>query len=122
MASVINDPLVTKWLDALKAIPGFASLHYEIPDPADPEASEVTGGSYARSSLKWDYVDNSTRALWNIEDLAWLNLETVTIVAVGVWDDPTKGKLLLWAVLDEPIPIADRGSYQVGAHQLFVTL
>jgi hypothetical protein len=58
----------------------------------------------------------------NVQDLVWTNIETTTIVAVGVWDAPTKGTLLLWAQLDAPVPVADRGSFQVDAQQLFVHL
>ena len=55
----------------------------------------------------------------NHQDLSWLNLQTTTIVCVGVRDAPTKGNLLLCAQLDEPIPVPDRGSYQVQAGQLY---
>lgn len=120
MTAFINDFLVDKWLTDLKAIPCFASLHFEIPSADDPGASEVPGGTYTRTPLTWDEVDNSPRGVWNVQDLQWLNLEKTTIVAVGVWDAPTKGNCLLWTVLDEPVIVADRGSYLVAAHGLYV--
>ena len=119
MASVINDPLARVWLDHLVATTGFASLHYETPNPDDPSASEVDGPTYSSSTLTWTYALNDRRSVVNRQDLSWLNLQTTTIVCVGVWDAPTKGNLLLWAQLDEPIPVPDRGSYQVQAGQLF---
>lgn len=120
--SVINDPLAVEWLSLLEKTPCFASLHFEIPKPDDPSASEVTGGSYARSPLTWQVASGQTRFLWNIQSLQWLNLQQVTLVAVGAWTDPTKGQLLLWAMLEPPVPVNDRGSFQIAANQLFVTV
>jgi hypothetical protein len=122
VASVINDPLATEWLELLKAKQCFASLHFEAPNPDDPGASEISGSTYARSTLTWNYPIGDIRSLVNVQDLVWTNIETTTIVAVGVWDAPTKGTLLLWAQLDAPVPVADRGSFQVDAQQLFVHL
>jgi hypothetical protein len=122
MASVINDPLATQWLDLLKAKPCFASLHFEEPNPDDPGASEVDGATYSRATLTWTYAPDSTRALVNLQDLVWKNIEQITLVAVGVWDAPTKGNLLLWAQLDAPVPVPDRGSFQVDALELFVSI
>ena len=120
MASSIWDPLAKAWLEYLKDIQGYASLHFEMPNPDDPSASEVDGTTYSRAMLKWDWADNSFRTLWNNADCQWLNLEQVTIVAIGVWSDPTKGELLVVAELDEPIPVPDRGSYTLDAKSLFV--
>jgi hypothetical protein len=122
MASVINEPLATQWLDALRDKPCFASLHFEVPNPDDPGASEVDGATYSRSTLTWQYPSGDTRSLVNLQDLVWTNIESTTIVVIGVWDAPTKGNLLLWAQLDEPVPVPDRGSYTVDAQQLFVHL
>lgn len=119
MASVINDPLAILWLELLKAKPGYASLHYEVPNPYDPGASEVSGATYSRSPLTWTYPPD-IRSLVNLQDLIWTNIDPTTIVVVGVWDAPTQGKLLLWAQLDEPHQVPDRGSYKVDAQQLFV--
>ena len=120
MASTIYDPLAVPWLEHLIGIKCFASLHYEIPDPADPAASEITGPTYARSPLTWDWAKDTARTVWNTQDLSWVNLDAVTIVGVGAWSDPTKGELLVFAQLDEPIPVPDRGSYRLGANELFV--
>ena len=95
------------------------SLHFEMPEPDDPGASEVDGTSYSRALLTWDWADNSYRTLWNIQAQQWLNMEQITIVAVGVWDAPTKGELLLVAQLDAPVPIPDRGSYVLDAKTLY---
>lgn len=116
MSAFMNDPLVRRWLTQLRAIPSYASLHFEVPSADDPGASEVSGGTYSRSSLTWDDVDGSRRALWNVQDLRWLNLQQVTVVAIGAWDAPTLGNCLLWTVLDEPVLVADRGSYALPAH------
>ena len=120
MASVINDPLAIEWLELLKAKQGYASLHFEVPNPDDPGASEVDGATYSRSTLTWTYPAGDIRSLVNLQDLIWTNINPTTIVVVGVWDSPTKGNLLLWAQLDEPYPVPDRGSYKVDAQQLFV--
>lgn len=120
MASVITDVLAKEWLDSLKAKQCFASLHFEVPNPDDPGASEVDGATYSRSILTWDYPGGDIRSLVNIQDLTWTNIEMITIVCVGVWDASTKGNLLLYAQLDEPIPVPDRGSFTVAAKSLFV--
>lgn len=120
MASTIYDPLADAWLSLLIGVNGFASLHYEIPDPADPAASEITGPTYSRSPLIWDYAKDTGRTVWNIQDLSWVNLDAVTIVGLGFWSDPTKGDLLVFAQLDEPVPVPDRGSYLLAANQWFV--
>lgn len=123
MSSYITDSLAKTWLEVLTGKPYammYASLHFETPDPADPAASEVSGGSYSRSIVTFDLVD--PRSINNVQQLQWLNLEQVTIVAVGVWTEPTKGEMLLWTLLDEPVPVPDRGSYQVDAKDFFVRL
>lgn len=122
MSSVINDPLAEAWLESLIATQCYASLHFEVPNPDDPGASEVTGPTYARSILTWEWALNDRRSIVNLQDLVWTNLDQVTIVAVGAWTEPTKGDLLLWAQLDEPIPVADRGSWLVAAKEFFVHL
>lgn len=120
MSAFFCDPLVRKWLAQVKAGNCYASLHFEVPSADDPGASEVSGGTYARSTLTWDDAGASTRAVWNVQDLAWLNLQQVTVVAVGAWDAPAKGSCLLWTVLDEPVAVPDRGSYALPAHGLFI--
>lgn len=122
MSSVINDPLAEAWLESLIATQCYASLHFEVPNPDDPGASEVTGPTYARSMLAWEWALNDRRSIVNLQDLAWTNLDQVTIVAVGVWTEPTKGDLLLWAQLDEPIPVQDRGSWMIAAKEFYVHL
>lgn len=120
MASVIYDALAVPWLDYLVGTKCYASLHFEEPDPADPAASEITGPTYARAPLTWDFAKDTTRTVWNVQDLSWLNLDTVTIVGVGAWTEPTKGNFLVFAQLDDPYPVPDRGSYQLAANGLFV--
>lgn len=121
MSAFFNDPLVGKWLADLVAVPCFASLHFEVPSADDPGASEVTGGTYARSPLTWDLVADSARAAWNVQGLSWLNLDKTTIVAVGVWDAPAQGRALLWMTLEEPVVVPDRGSYAVAANEMYVS-
>jgi hypothetical protein len=120
MASVIYDPLARPWLQYLIGIKCFASLHYEVPDPSDPAASEISSPTYARSPLTWDFAKDTTRTAWNVQDLTWLNLDAVTLVGVGAWTDPTKGEFLLFAQLDDPYPVPARGSYTLAANGLFV--
>lgn len=120
MASVIYDPLARPWLEYLIGIKCFASLHYEVPNPADPSASEIDGPTYARSPLTWDWAKDTSRTVWNVQDLSWLNLDEVTLVGIGAWSDPTRGDLLVFAQLDDPVPVPARGSYSLAANQLFV--
>ena len=51
MASEIFDPLAKAWLEYLKGIQGYASLHFEMPEPDDPGASEVDGTSYSPATM-----------------------------------------------------------------------
>lgn len=119
MASMIMDPLAQAWLAILRNTPCYASVHFEVPVPSDAGASEVQGVSYSRSVLTWN-DEGSDRLLSNIQDLAWLNLEDVTLVGVGTWDAPAGGNLLVFAQFDEPVVIHGRGSHQVAAGSLFV--
>lgn len=120
MSSIIYDPLARPWLDYLIRIDCYASLHFEVPDPSDPGASEVTGPTYSRSPLTWDFVLDTSRTVWNVQDLSWLNLDEVTIIGVGAWTEPTKGDLLLFAQLDDPVAVLDRGSWRLPAQELLL--
>ena len=121
MASMILDPLASRFAQILLDTPSFASLHYIAPSADDPSASEVTGPTYARAPLSWDAAAGA-RLLVNVQQLRWLNLDQVTIVGIGAWDQPTGGDLLLFAQLDTPVVVDDRGSYSLDAGALFVRL
>jgi|JI8StandDraft_1071087.scaffolds.fasta_scaffold00464_37 hypothetical protein len=121
MASVIFDTLANAWTQILLDTPCYASIHFEFPTPDDPAASEVDGLSYARSPFIWDTAA-SQRALVNNDSLEWLNLDATTIIGVGTWDAPTGGNLLLFHQFDEPVSVADLGSYGLDARQLFVVV
>lgn len=121
MASMILDPLAEQFAQILVDTPCFASLHYIAPTEDDPGASEVTGPTYSRSVLTWDYA-SGLRLLKNVQQLQWLNLDQVTLIGVGAWDAPTGGNMLLFAQLDDPVVVADRGSHSLDAGALFVRI
>lgn len=121
MGSVIFDPLANQWAALLLEQSCFAALHYAYPSPDDPEASEVSGPTYSRPPLTWMYASGS-RLLTNAYDLSWLNLDEVTLIGVGVWSAATSGDLLLFAQLDDPVVVSDRGSHQLGAGVLWVQI
>ena len=120
MASVIADALASKWMGSLADIPCFASLHYEVPSGDQPMASEIDGSTYVRAPLTWNLL--TPRTAVNTQALEWLNIEDTTIVAVGVFNAPFGGQLLLVAALDDPYPISGRGSYRVDEGSLYVTI
>jgi hypothetical protein len=118
MASVIWDTQAAIWIASLHEVPCYAGVHFEMPTPDNPLASECTSGSYARSPLTWTY--SAVRTITNLQAMEWLNLEDTTIIGIGAWDAPAGGQLRVFFQLDDPIPIAGRGSWQLSAQQLYV--
>jgi hypothetical protein len=118
MASTVYDALANEWLAILQETTCYASLHYEVPSTDNPLASEADSPSYTRSMFLW--TPGGTRTLSNLEGLQWLNLEDITIIGVGAMNAPVGGQLLLFFQLDDPIPINGRGSWSLGAGELFV--
>lgn len=121
MASVVFDALAAQWAGLLAGTPCYAGLHYNFPSTDDPLSSEVTGPSYTRASMSWSYT-TSDRILVNSQEMSWVNLDQVTLIGVGVWDDPVAGDLLLFAQLDTPYVVKDRSSYQVPAGTLWMKI
>lgn len=119
MSSKIYDALAGLWAGVLLEGNTYGSLHYEVPSQTDPSASEVSGPTYARATLTWDDAI-SPRSLSNVQTLQWLNLDAVTVVGVGVWSAPTGGSLWVFAQLDEPVIVVDRGSYSLDVGALWV--
>lgn len=121
MASMILDPLAEQFAQILVDTPCFASLHYIVPSADDPGSSEATGATYSRAPLTWDYA-SGVRLLSSVQQLQWLNLDGVTIIGIGAWDGATTGSMLLFAQLDTPVVVSDRGSYSLDAGALFVRI
>lgn len=121
MSSKIYDALAAQWAQVLLADNTYASLHYEVPSQTEPGDSEVSGPSYSRAILSWD-DSTSPRLLSNVQQLVWQNLDAVTIVGVGVWSQPTSGDLWVFAQLDAPVVVAERGSYSLDVGSLWVSI
>jgi len=121
MASMILDTLAAQFAEIVIDTPCYGSLHYITPTEDDPNSSEVTGPTYSRSPLTWDYA-SGLRLLSNVQQLQWLNLDQITLIGVGAWDAPTGGNMLLFAQLDTPVVVSDRGSYSLDAGSLFVRI
>lgn len=119
MSTYVMDALATAWLELLVETPLFASLHFETPATDNPAASEVNGATYARVPLVWKRVGN--RTLVNNQALQWLNLEQTSIGAVGLFTDPFAGAMVLYSSLAVPVPVPERGSYEIGAEELVIT-
>lgn len=118
MASVIWDTQATIWISELRNTPCFAGVFFEYPTHDNPAASECSSGSYARSVLTWTSIDD--RTVTNLQLLEWLNLEDTTIVGIGAWDAHVGGQLRVFFQLDQVVPIAGRGSWSMGAGELYV--
>lgn len=69
----------------------YVSLH-TVAVGDDGLGEEVTGGSYERQTATFTLATASTSD--NAEALVWLNMPSVTVVAVGIWDAITAGNLL----------------------------
>lgn len=118
MGTYVMDSLASAWLELLVDTPMYASLHFETPATDNPSASEVNGATYARVPLVWKRV--GSRTLVNNQAMQWLNLEQTSIGAVGLFTDPFAGVMVLFSSLSAPVPVPDRGSYEIGAEELVI--
>lgn len=118
MATYVTDALASTWLSLMVQTPAYVSLHFETPSTDNPAASEVNGATYARVPVSWQSI--GSRTLVNAEPLQWLNLEQTSIGAVGLFTDPFAGTLLLSSSLASPVPVPDRGSYEIAAEELVI--
>jgi hypothetical protein len=119
VTTYVTDALASAWLSLIVDTPAFASLHFEAPSTDNPMASEVNGATYARVPVVWRQV--GARTLVNNQAMQWLNLEQTSIGAVGLFTDPFAGALLLYSSLASPVPVPDRGSYEIAAEELVIT-
>lgn len=118
MTTYVTDALATAWLSLIVDTPTFASLHFEVPSTDNPAASEVGGATYARVPIVWRQV--GARTLVNNQPMQWLNLEQTSIGAVGLFTAPFGGVLLVSSALSSPVPVPDRGSYEIAAEELVI--
>ncbi len=118
--SVIHPYLANAWLSALEETPCYAGVFFETPSEVSPAAAECFGPSYARAILTWTFTTSESRTLTNLQLLQWLNLEDTVIAGIGTWNAPVGGQLLMYHVLDDPVPVTGRGSYSLNASMLYV--
>lgn len=109
MQGAVSDQVISEWLSSLSASCQYISLHFELPDWADPSASEVFDAGYARSSVAWSAQSN--RSIANIAPVLF-NVELSTnIAALGFHRNITTPELICYAVppADNPIIIPVTG-------------
>ena len=110
--------LVDTWLASLKATTPFAALHTAAPSPADPKATEVIGGWYARKAITWDTLTGTSLA--NAGPVSWTSMPAITLAGVALYTTSTGASLILWVPYAAPLAIVTGGSVTVGTHDLYV--
>jgi|SRR6185295_4353653 len=81
----------------------YIALYTATPSDAGG-GTEVTGGSYARKSVTnnaTNFPASSGGAKSNGVEIAFVqaSADWGTVVAFGIWDDPTAGNLLYWGAV-----------------------
>ena len=122
MATVIHPYLAQSWLQSLVDTPCYAGAFFEVPSTATPGARECLTASYARAILTWDFTTSTSRTIWNIQKLQWLNLQDTVIAGIGAWDSPVGGHLLAFWQLPTSVTITGRGSYQLDANTVILAI
>lgn len=114
-----SDQLTTPWLELVQGQARYAALHFEAPSTGDPGASEVTSPGYARAEMSWSFVDGRTLSSGS---LTFGPIASQELAAVGLWDAPVGGRLLIWGMPDPgyPIVVGDTGLVVIRAGDLLV--
>lgn len=115
MQGAISDQKVSEWLANLAAEGQYVSLHFELPDWADPGASEVFDPGYARASVAWAFQSNRTIA--NVALLPFSVELSTSIAALGIRRSIAGQELLGYAVPppDNPILVPQTGQLVIPA-------
>lgn len=78
--------------------PTFIGLHSADPTDAANQP-EIAGGGYVRKVAEWS-LDSGKITLTN--DIVWVNLPAVNVVAFSIWNAETAGIMLVHQLLTAP--------------------
>lgn len=119
---MILDVLVSDWLDVFISKNTYVSLHYAVPPLNDPNATELTGGTYSRQKATFEVSDSNARMAWNNAKLTWAGLESTTVTHIGVYDGPYSSTLLFYVSLSTAFSVPSNGTFEVPLNELYVRL
>jgi hypothetical protein len=108
-----SDFQIERWLASLADSGCYLALHYDNPDVAGAYASEVFGGTYARTFA--DFTGVEGRTVWNTAAVKWSGLPAVVVTHVAGWDAANNGNLLWSSSLDSVVRIAQGNGFSLGA-------
>lgn len=91
----ISDFQAANWLSDLDQI--YLGLSFDNPEIAGAYASEVFGGSYTR--LLCPMSQPTDRTIWNLNQLVFTGLPTVTLTHLVAWDALVNGNYIASAEL-----------------------
>lgn len=96
----------------------FLSLH--TADPGLTGASEVSGGSYARSSTAFDVA--ASKATQNTAAESFTGMPAVTVTHCGIWDASTAGNFLIGGALAASKVVNAGDTFNVAIGDLDISL
>ena len=98
----------------------WISLHFDNPDLAGGQASEITGGGYSR--LKASFGEISNRTMWLDDTLKFEGLRQTKITYIGGWTDKRGGNSLFFSELANPGRISDGGLWKLEEKKLVISI
>lgn len=93
-------------------------------DPTDEgTGTEVSGGSYARQEATFGAAstDAGVTTATTTADLDWINLPTVEITHVGIFDASTGGNLIYHGALTTSKTLTSGDNFTINSGQLTIT-
>lgn len=112
----------------LKHLLGMASLTmpanlYVALHDADPteagNADEITGGSYARQEVTFEWVSSAAK---NDAAISFTDMPSVTVSHWSIRDHVSAGNALVYGAFDDPIVVTVGSTFQIPDNELSITL
>ena len=79
----------------------WISMHHENPETSDPFSSEIVGGSYERSQVRFGSA--SGRTISSITPAKFSGLPSVMVTHLGGWDAQMNGNMDFYVALAKPV-------------------
>ena len=101
----------------------YISLH--TADPTDDgTGTEVSGGSYARTSASFATASGTSGSVATDADVTFPTATASwgTVTHIGIWNDPSSGNLLYHTALDSSKTIDSGDIFKITSGNLTVTL
>lgn len=99
----------------------YVGAYTSAPTNLGTDGTEVTGGSYARILVAWQFGISVGR-VENNAGLTISGMPACTVVALTVHDATTAGNMLAYGILDEPVVLGAGDPLTINTSQLGILL